>query len=107
MEQGLHHDVEHDADDDLMRQTVKRPTQLKGHSDEVRTMENKAAIGGMRYPRLSIGKVSGHKAVGKKAFKVISALILRDPKGTKEIITRGPPRRRSTPFATVSTSRLV
>ena len=72
-------EVGDDPDDDLVRQRVKRPVRLRGEDAESRrTRENREALGGMRNPRVSNMRVTGHNAIGKKAFKVLSRLILAD-----------------------------
>ena len=73
-------DIDDDAEDDLVNQRVKRPIRLKGEdADTARRREHVAALGGMRNPRLSVQRVPKHRAVGKKAFKLISSELLMKP----------------------------
>ena len=45
-----------------------------GRANTVKQEENDVAIGGMKNPRLSIGKVPGHKRVGAAIARVIGTL---------------------------------
>ena len=79
MLQELPGDADLDPDDALVRQHVKRPDRLRGEDAEARrARENREALGGMRSPRVSNLRASGHRAVGKKASRVLSAMLWKD-----------------------------
>ena len=74
-DQGIYDDVDHDPDDDIWRQKVKRPVRLNNEDAETAIQrENEGSYRGMRNPRLP-----KHRAVGDKAFVVISRKLMRGP----------------------------
>ena len=75
-----HHDLGRDADDDILRQGVKRPVRLKGEDIETtRRKGNKAAIGGMRNPRLAVKRLTRLQVTGRLISDILGSFIVEHP----------------------------
>ena len=69
----------HDPEDDLIKQTLKRPIRLRNEGGIAqRTKENLEALGGVRNPKKAIQRLPNHKKIGQLALDAMMQVLYAD-----------------------------